>query len=175
MRLLELFLLCCLLRESPPLDAGEKAEISHNSLEVSCRGRTPGLMLKKGGNSIELREWATELAEDMCAVAGILDAGEATKPYLDSLNPLLDAIDDQDNTPSAKVLAEMRENRESFQAYALRKSRQHEENFRARPLDGETAAEFRLEAEASLAAQRRIEEVDALSFEQFLGAYFAEV
>ncbi|MFZ4702690.1 MAG: glutamate--cysteine ligase [Candidatus Methylumidiphilus sp.] len=175
MRVLELFLLCCLLRDSPPLFAAEKAEISQNALDVACRGRAPDLALQRDGKSVTLSVGATELAEDMRAVAEVLDGGEPEPLYLDSLKPLLRAIDDTADTPSAHVLAEMRANGESFQDYALRVSQQHAENFRLRPSGGDKAVQFRLEAEASLAAQQRIEEADTISFEEFLEHYFSRV
>jgi glutamate--cysteine ligase len=175
MRVLELFLLCCLLRESPPLSAGEKAEISHNALQVACRGREPGLSLPRCGKDVLLRLWAMELVEDMKALAEVLDGGEPGKAYLDCLKRVAEAIDDPENTPSARVLAEMRNSQESFQAYALRISQGHAEYFRARSLEGETALAFRLEAEESLAAQKKTEEADSMSFEEFLGQYFSQV
>jgi glutamate--cysteine ligase len=175
MRVLELFLLCCLLRESPPLSAGEKAEISNNALQVACRGREPGLSLPRCGQDVKLRLWALELLEDMQAVAEVLDGGEQEKAYTESLKPVVAAIDSPENTPSAKVLAEMRAGRESFQAYALRISQRHADYFRARGLEGETALAFRLEAEASLLAQQRTEAGDTLTFEEFLAQYFSQV
>ncbi len=175
MHLLELFLLCCLLRESPLMGVGEKAEISSNALDVACRGRTPGLILRRGGKSVELREWAAELAGDMRAVAEILDGGESDTVYQDSLAAVMDAIQYPENTPSARVLAEMREHKESFQAYTLRISQQHAEQFRTRRLECEKAVEYSLEAGKSLAGQRQAEESDGLSFEDFLGQYFSQV
>lgn len=175
MRFLELFLLCCLLRESPPLGAGEKAEISRNALDVACRGRVPGLLLRRGGEDLALRDWAQELVDDLQAVADILDEGEAGRPYLDSLGLLVDAIDDPEATPSARILADMRGVGESFQSYALGLSHRHAEGFRSRPLDGEKAAEFSREAEASIAAQKRTEANDSLDFDGFLHRYFAQV
>jgi glutamate--cysteine ligase len=124
---------------------------------------------------VKLRQWATELVEDMQAVAEILDGGEPEKVYSDSLKPVVDAIDDPENTPSARVLAEMLDNQESFQAYALRISQQHADYFRARSLAGETAVAFRIEALESLLAQKRTEASDKLTFEEFLGQYFSQV
>ena len=175
MRVLELFLLCCLLQESPPLSTLENAEISRNSLDVACRGRAPGLQLSRAGKAVKLRQWAVELVEGMRTVAKILDGGESEGAYLGSLESILGAIDDPENTPSARILSEMRENKESFLAYALRTSQQHAENFRSRPLEGDEALAFRLEAQESLAAQKRTEESDRLSFEDFLGQYFSNV
>ncbi len=175
MCLLELFLLCCLLRESPPMESVEKAEIGRNALDVACRGRTPGLHLIRGGKAVELRVWAKEVAEDMRTVALILDSGEDGTPYLDSLQLLLAALDDSENTPSARVLKEMRNNKESFQSYTHRVSRQHAEYFRSRHLESEKAIKFQLEADESLAAQKRAEASDTISFEEFLGHYFVQV
>ena len=175
MRVLELFLLCCLLQESHPLSALEKTEISRNALDVACRGRAPGLQLSRAGEPVKLRQWAMDLAEGMRAVAKILDDGESDGAYLDSLESILGVIDEPDNTPSAKILSQMRENKESFQAYALRISQQHAESFRSRPLEGDKAQAFRLYAQESLAAQKRTEEGDTLSFEEFLGHYFSNV
>jgi glutamate--cysteine ligase len=175
MRFLELFLLCCLLRESPPLGEPEKAEIAHNALEVARRGREDGLRLRREGQDVALRDWARELAEDMRAVAGILDDGESEPAYQASLTPLADAIDDPETTPAAHVLAQMRETGESFQAYALRLSHRHAENFRSRPLDGAQADALAGQAERSLAEQRQTEAGDSLSFDEFLARYFAQV
>lgn len=175
LRLLEVFLLCCLLRNSPPMNSAEKSEANQNALAVACCGRTPNFQLMRCGQSVGLREWARELAEDMRGVAEILDDGEPEKAYLDCLKPMLDAIEEPENTPSARVLEEIRATGESFQAYALRHSQQHGDIFRSRPLAGEKANEFRLEAEESLNAQKRTEESDTLSFQGYLDQYFSQV
>lgn len=175
MRFLELFVLCCLLRESPPLNALEKLEISRNALDVACRGRAPGLLLRRGGKDVALRDWARELAGDMRAVAEILDTGEPEPAYRASLSPLLEAIDDPDTTPSARILAEMRDTGESFQAYALRLSGRHAEGFRARRLEGEKAATLARQAGKSLAEQKHTEASDTLGFDEFLARYFSQV
>lgn len=175
MRFLELFLLCCLLRGSQPLGTSEKLEIGSNSLSVACCGRTPGLMLRRSGTEISLRDWAQELAQDLRILAEILDVGETEQGYRDSVGTLLEAIDNPESTPSSKILSEMRGGRESFQNYTLRMSRQHAEDFRARPLEGEKAAAFARDAEESLAAQRHTEASDTLSFDEFLVRYFAQV
>jgi glutamate--cysteine ligase len=175
MRFLELFLLCCLMHDSPFLDAAEKAETSRNALTVACKGRMPGLLLRRGGAEISLRDWAQELAEDLQALAEILDNGTAETGYADSLAPLWAAIDNPESTPSSKILADMREHHETFQAYALRVSQLHAESFRARPLASENAAEFVREAAESWAAQKHIEAEDKLNFDDFLADYFAQV
>ncbi|MFM8331891.1 MAG: glutamate--cysteine ligase, partial [Candidatus Methylumidiphilus sp.] len=174
MRFLELFLLCCLLRESPPLSALEKSEAKDNALAVASRGREPGLRLSRQGQSLRLDEWAMELAEDLLALAAVFDAGTPAHDYRDCVAPLLEAIANPGSTPSAQILAALRDNRESFQAHTLKLSRQHAAGFRARPLDGAQADEFSRHAEASQAAQRQTEADDSLSFDAFLKHYFTE-
>jgi len=174
LRFLELFLLYCLLDDSPLLGADEKRELGYNSLGVACCGRTPGFRLQRGGRQIPLRDWALELAEAMRPVAEILDEGEQGQPYGETLDALSAAIGDPEETPSARVLMQMRERGESFQDFALRLSRQHAAVFRARRLEGERASEFRHEAEKSLREQRRIEASDTLSFDEFLQNYFTQ-
>lgn len=174
MHFLELFLLCCLLVESSPLDAAEKRRASQNSLAVACCGRTPGFRLQRDGRQVGLREWALELMESMRAVAEVLDQGQDGRPYVASVDGLFDAILDPQNTPSAHVLSEMRERSEPFADFALRLSRQHAADFRARPPDVEREAEFRREADRSWQEQERIEAGDTCDFDEFLRRYFAQ-
>lgn len=174
LRFLEIFLLLCLLAESPPLPADEKGECARNGLAVACCGRTPGFVLQRGGREVPLRAWAEELLESMRPVAAILDAGDPSRPYSHSLAAQSAAVEDPDSTPSARVLAELRERQASFCEYALHLSRQHAAHYRARGLPPETAAKFRAEADESLAEQARIEAGDTLPFDEFLQRYFAQ-
>jgi glutamate--cysteine ligase len=84
------------------------------------------------------------------------------------------AIDDPDRTPSARILAEMRKNGESFYAFARRMSERHRDHFLNRELAPETQARFQQMAQQSLAAQARIEAADTLSFDAFLKQYFSQ-
>jgi glutamate--cysteine ligase len=174
LRFLEIFLLFCLLADSPFLAVGEKAETSRNGLAMACCGRTPGFRLLRGGREIPLRDWAEELIGAMRGVAEILDADDPLKSYTRSLDAREAAIADPECTPSARILAEMRRNGESFAAYALRLSRQHAARWRERPLSAGLAERFHREAEVSWAEQRRIEAADTLSFDEFLQGYFAQ-
>ncbi|MDD5036120.1 MAG: glutamate--cysteine ligase, partial [Methylococcaceae bacterium] len=172
MRFLELFLLCCLLRESPPLIGEEKQEASRNALGVACCGRTPGLHLRRRGRNIPLRDWARELAEDLRELAQILDTDVPETFYQDSLKPLFAAIADVNDTPSARILAQMREDKASFQEFTLRMSHRHAEHFRSRRLEGEKARQFRRDAENSLAEQAIAETSEDLNFDEFLRRFF---
>src|SRR5438105_4811532 len=60
-RFLDVFLLYCLLKESPPDNAREIAEVRRNQQKVALRGREPGLMLERGGRDVRLADWAAEV------------------------------------------------------------------------------------------------------------------
>ena len=52
-------------------------------------------------------------------------------------------------------------------------SRQHRETLLAQPLQGETLERFEISARDSLALQRRIEENEQGSFEDYVAGYYA--
>ena len=56
-RLLDVFLLHCLLRDSPPDTPQELAAIVGNHQWVAARGREPGLRLTNGSHEMALAEW----------------------------------------------------------------------------------------------------------------------
>lgn len=174
LRFMETFLLFCLLADSPNLPADEKAETNRNGLAVACCGRTPGFQLFRHGRAVALRDWAEEIIEAMRGVAEALDGDDIERPYGRSLDAAQAVVADSELTPSARILAEMRENRESFNDYALRLSRRHAEYWRTRPLSPELARQFTQEAELSWAEQRRIEAADSLSLDEFLQRYFTQ-
>lgn len=174
LRFLELFLLYCFLRESPPVEGQEKADIAANSFGVACCGRTPGFSLKRAGSEVSLRDWAGEILNDIAVIADILDESRPGRPYRSSVDGLLPAVADPEATPSARVLREMSERKESFIDYGLRLARSHGQQFRAEPLAPERLAEFQNQAAASLERQRQIEASDRVGFDEYLRQYFAK-
>jgi len=84
-------------------------------------------------------------------------------------------LNDPSLTPSAQVLAELRERGESFAQFALRHSRVHAEYLRSQPLNATEQAAFSASVSESLAAQQRIEAEPAGSFEDFVAAYQASI
>src|SRR5690606_22842523 len=165
---LEVFLAFCLLSPSPPISADEQAEIDHNQSLVAIRGREPGLKLRHNGEDVELRAWADEALEAMRPVAEILDCCETDRRYSMALAAQREVAGDPERTPAARMLREMSANRESFFAFAMRKSREHRDAHASRPLPAEREHFFREAAARSLQDQRVIEANDTLSFDEFL-------
>ncbi|HEX7046673.1 MAG TPA: glutamate--cysteine ligase [Gammaproteobacteria bacterium] len=171
---LEVFLAFCLLSASPPISADEQAEIDYNQTQVATRGREPGLKLRHNGQDVELRDWADEALEAMQSVAEILDGCEPDRRYSSALAAQRLIARDPEQTPSARMLDEMRSNEESFFDFAMRKSVEHRDAYLAQPLAPERETFFRETAERSLVEQRAIEAADTLSFDEYLERYFAQ-
>lgn len=174
LRFLEIFVLFCLLADSPFLQKEEKAESNRNGLTVACCARTPGFRLFRGGRDISLPNWASELLTGMAGVAEVLDGADPERPYTRSLARQKSVVADPEATPAARMLAEMRASGESFADYALRLSRQHAARWRQMSLDPVRAEAFRRAAESSWEEQRRIEAADKVPFDEFLERYFAQ-
>jgi glutamate--cysteine ligase len=173
MRFLEALLLYCLLRESPPIDDGEHAEVGINQARVAEKGRQPGLELLRAGKPVSLKSWSGELLEEISGVCRLLDLGFDKPLYMPALDAQRGKVDDPETTPSAVILREMREKGESFLEFGSRWARTHRDFFHGlHRCDPGRVSQFSTEASASLARQRDIERKDTLSFSQYLDQYF---
>lgn len=172
LRFLEAFLIFCVLEDSPPITAAEQKEIDANQREVAVRGRAPGLQLVRGGENIGLREWGERICDALEPLCAYLDQG-MSQAYTESLAAQRATIRDPDSTPSARILAEMREHGESFFHFSQRMSEHHAGYFRQRRLKRARLEEFRRLAEVSLAEQRSLEAKPEPDFDTYLATYFA--
>lgn len=174
LRFLEVFLVFCLLQESQPISTVEQKEFEYNQRMVADYGRDPSLTLQRRGGQQSLREWATEICNVMRPIAEIFDRGERNHLYARALKAQLEIISDPERTPSARVLAEMWKNKESFSRFGLDMSLRHERHFKEHPLPPEQLRRFGAIAEQSLKKQQQIEEADDIPFEEYLRRYFAQ-
>jgi len=174
LRFLEAFLALCLLKESPPIGLTEQAALDANHLTVARHGREPGLTLERDGRKVAMREWARELLDSMSGLCEILDQGDAARPYTQALAAQAAKVADVARTPSARLLEELASG-QSFFDLALHMSETHKAYFLdLYPPNEERLKELGEEARESLAAQRRIEESDRGTFDEYLARYFAE-
>ena len=176
LRFLDVFLLHCLLADSPPDSAEEIAAISRNQHGVAQYGRDPALRLRRGPEQVGVAQWGRALLAQCEPIAAALDAaaGAAGSPHRDALAAAAAALEDPSLTPSARSLREMsREFGDSFPRFALARSRRTRDEFLARPPAPEIAARYAAMAAESLREQRRIEEGDALPFEEYRQRYLA--
>ena len=174
MRLLDVFLLHCLLTDSPPDTPAEIAELKHNQHLTAERGREPGLRLARGGHSVLLADWGAQVLDECLPLAAALDAAHGTGDYGAALRSARALMDAPADTPSARVLAAMAgEHGHSFEDFARRQSVAARDALLALPWTAAQQARFAAMAEASVAQQKAIEAADALPFEEWRERYMA--
>jgi glutamate--cysteine ligase len=175
MRFLDVFLLHCLLSESPPDTVGELAANARNQMLAAERGRDPDLRLERRGEHLGLPEWGAELLNECGPIAAALDAAHATSAYTDALSAAMAALNEPSLTPSARIFAEMARNHDnSYLQFALKQSRRYCAEMLESPFPVETQVRFARLAAESIAERRDIEAADTIDFETFRRQYLSQ-
>jgi glutamate--cysteine ligase len=173
-RFLDIFLLHCLLAESPPDTPAEIAAVGRNQEKVAARGREPGLRLERGSQQVALDEWGGELIAECAPLAAQLDAAAGGGAYREAHAAAAAALANPALTPSARVLAAMAASHSnSYTAFALAQSRAHCTALASLPLAAAVAQRFAAIAAESLARQKSMEENDQLPFEDWRRQYLS--
>jgi len=173
LRFLEVFLIYCLLQESPPISVAEQECIDNNHGLVARRGREPGLKLKRGGHNVALQDWAGSICRDMVQVARLIDPGEK-QGHVAAIRYQLEAVDEPERTPSAALLQELHGGGQSLAQYGLALAGRTREYFLALAPELNRHRELlTAEAATSLARQKEIEATDNQSFDEYLRRYLA--
>ncbi|MEM9688558.1 MAG: glutamate--cysteine ligase, partial [Pseudomonadota bacterium] len=171
MRFIEAFLVYCLLENSPFVDDAALDEMSANQLTVARRGRDPDCELVNNGQPIRLRDWAAALIDNVDKATTVMDEPELAR---EAVAEMRQRVEDSSLTPSARVLAELQREGSSFFELAMQQSLAHARYYREqRSMDPDVSAILERESTESLRRQADIESADAISFEQYLEAYFA--
>ncbi len=174
MRFLDVFLLHCVLSESPPDDEKEIGATSRNLNRVAARGRRPGLQLERAGTSIGLAEWGAQVLAECEPIAAALDGAQGTSAHARALADAQAALGNPDSVPSARILREMVERYDSsYTRFVLDHSLRHRKALLALPLAAEVEERYARLAEESLAAQQRIEASDDGPFEAYRQSYLS--
>ncbi|HYF43379.1 MAG TPA: glutamate--cysteine ligase [Ramlibacter sp.] len=174
LRFLDIFLLHCLLADSPPDTPQEIAQIGRNQHKTAAFGREPGLTLERGRGEVPLTAWAAELLEAFEPIAVALDTTHQTTDYGDALRGAQALLQDPGLLPSARVLAVMEKDFDnSFIAFGRAQSQQIKAKLLALPFSAGQQARFDELSRQSLQDQKDIEAGDALPFEIYRQQYIS--
>ncbi len=168
LRFLELFLLYCLLEDSPGIESPEAGEIDANQSASACYGRDPALLLQRRGESVPLRQWASEIFEALIPLARALDSGNRESRYQSTLEALRPCCEQPALTPSGRMLAEMAEGEQGFFSYAMAAAVQYRQHYLDQPLSPQLMADLQQQARDSLAEQSRRESLAEPDFASWL-------
>jgi glutamate--cysteine ligase len=171
-RFLDVFLLHCLLEDSPDDTPREIAELAHNQNLTAARGREPGLALRRAGREVSLVEWGLELVAQCAPIAVAMDATQGGSLHAEALEAARAALNDASLLPSVRVLREMSSNHaDSFTSFVRQRSEATRLALLAEPLPAETRARFEQASLASVEAQKQVEASDTMPFEIYRQQY----
>ncbi len=185
MRFIDLFLLHCLLADSPPDTPQEIAQLGRNQHRTAAFGRDPALMLERGDGEVRLAEWGHALVDQLEPIARLLDdqprgadgpdgGAPGHAPHARALADARAMLDAPQALPSARVLQAMAaDHGHSFMDFGLAQSRHTREWLLAQPWSAAQQARFTALSEESVAQQRRIEASDSMPFEIYRQKYIA--
>ncbi len=174
-RFLDIFLLHCLLSDSPKDTPEEIAELSRNQHLVALQGRDPDLRLTRRGEALSVPEWGGMVLRECEPIAAALDAAHHSAAYRDALSGAYAALAKPDLTPSARMLEAINnEHNGSCVAFGLAQSRRYAEELRGLPLAADSRVRYARMAQASLAEQKQIEAGDTEPFETYRQKYVSQ-
>ena len=180
-RLMDAFLLHCLLSPSPMTNEREFCQAQENQTRVVNNGRAMGVELLRGDGAINMREWAKELLDGSLACAALLDQANGSSDYHAAVQAQFAKVENPELTPSARILRDMNERQCSFSDLVLGLAQKHSDNFNAPPVDDaqrayfeQLNAQFHTLSAKSHASQAELEAEDTGSFADYLANYYAQ-
>lgn len=174
LRVIDAFLLYCLLSDSPETPQGEYTEWLENQKRIVYFGRDPELQLLRDGKEVSFGSWAKEILDKSLACAQLLDQANGGEDYLKAVTQQYAKLSNPELTPSARVLAEMKAQGKSFFEHTLALAEMHRQYFADRNLTTNSLAEFQALATQSLQAQSELEQSSQIPFDEYLTKYYQQ-
>lgn len=173
-RFLDVFLLHCLVADSPPDIPQEIAALARNQERVAARGREPGLGLERGTTQIALEEWGRNVLDECVPIAAALDGVHGGTNYSDALTAAAAALITPSVLPAARVLNGMAKDFDnSYVRFVQARSERTKNTMLSLAFPANIEARFRRLADESHQEQQRIEAADSMPFESYLEKYLA--
>ena len=175
MRLIDLFLIGCLVDDSPQCDAVGQRQNKTNLQRMVNRGREPSLtLLSRSGVETPLPELAQPILDRMDEIARWHDAESGGTDYQQVVARARQQVDDPALTLSARILNEMSSRQQSFWQLALRYSREWHQQHLDHPMSDATWEAMTRDAASSLQRQTEIESHKSEPFEAYLSQFYAQ-
>lgn len=172
MRFIDVFLMHCLLSDSPDDSPEEIASLARNQHRTAARGREPGLMLEQGAQHISLVQWGAQIVAECAPIAAALDAVQGGTCHQQALAAANASLADASNLPSARVLAAIQgEFDNSFINFARAQSVSTSKLLQGLPFSLDQQTRFNKLTLASVLAQEKLEKADTMPFEMYREQY----
>ncbi|MEY2688004.1 MAG: hypothetical protein RL375_2202, partial [Pseudomonadota bacterium] len=174
MRFIDVFLLYCLLADSPADTPAEIAELAHNQDRVAMRGREPGLRLERGGREVTLVEWADEILAACAPLAAAVDKAQGGTAYVEALRIATERLAAPASLPSARVIDDIVGQFDcSYTRFVRDRAAHTRDELLALPYPPELHARMVDLVQTSIAQQAQIEAGDTMPFEIYRQEYLS--
>ncbi len=171
MHFLEVFMLYCLLKDSPEMGTRECTDAQKNLNLVVNEGRRPGLQLVNQNKKMSMVEWANHLLDEILQLARCLDKVHGTGSVkAEAVEKQRLPLQGSQYTLSWRVLNDTTA-AGGFQSFGIQQSKRIAECFNL--LTAEQQAHFEAIAKTSLEQQKALEAAPRIEFETFLRDYLA--
>ncbi|MBC8306143.1 MAG: hypothetical protein H8E55_61575, partial [Pelagibacterales bacterium] len=167
LKFLELFIMYCTFKDSPPISKCEMNQYKKNDLLVAKYGRKEGLLLKNSGKDILLKQWANNILDEMIPLAEYLGG------YDELLQKNFLKIKDSNLTLSGLLMRKYLDSNISFYDFNFKNGELYKKDFLEKKQSTDNANLFLDEARDSIIRQNKIENSDKESFEKFVDDYFS--
>ncbi|MCY3883819.1 MAG: glutamate--cysteine ligase [Gammaproteobacteria bacterium] len=147
------------------------SEVQENQSTTVAGGRDPGTMLMCDGSSRSLREWAMDILKEVEPVCNAMDSSLGSTKYRSALETQRQKVTDPSKTPSAQILARMTKERKSYYRLIDSLADEHQQEYLGNPLNDARSSEFDRMAKESIARQRKLEDSESQTFEEYLSSY----
>jgi glutamate--cysteine ligase len=168
---LDLFLLDCLLSDSPRIGDEECERLDDNYKDVVSNGRFRELKLCRAGERTPVSEAATDILAQLEPLAELLDSWRGDDTYRRALAAQRETLTGEWTVPSARVLDAMRSSGLGHREWGMEMAQQHQQTLRQEGLDPSVRQAFDAMTAESLAEQTQMERADTLPFNEFLEQY----
>ena len=171
---MDAFLLFCAAEPSKLFPNNGFCHDSHDNFSLVVKeGRKPGLVLIDQNKPKSLADWSQELVERIAPYAALLDQAYGDGRYTAALARQAEKVRDVEQTPSARLLKTLRDQKLSLHDYSLRESLAHRDYLNAQPLDAATLERYEAATQASFVEQKRLEDGDTEDFASYVARYHA--
>lgn len=171
---LDAFLVTCLLSDPSEVSTEECDLINQNNDLVVNRGREPGLTLTRQDKQISVKAWGNLILDDVIKTATLMDQLDSSDRYSSAVQAQRTKLADPSLTPSAQILALMKQQNLSYEAFILQQSRQHRDTISKTALPQEQQTYLEQLSISSMEDQAQIELADHQDFDSYLQDYLAQ-
>jgi glutamate--cysteine ligase len=164
LRFMSWFLLWCLLSDSPAISDVECERLSFNQRLTVLHGRDPALKLVTDDQSITLRDWGSQILDEILALVAAIEPADAplVRKAIDRYRGWLE---DPSLTPSGQMCQQMQANQVEFRDLVQALAVRHRQQLQAQPLAAEVQARL---AQAAAESRHRQAELEAQSNGSFI-------